>query len=644
MTPKQQIHRIILSASLLLFCILSVWQCTPSSSEKARKNQSPYLNHAENVAYIGSEQCAACHPKHYETFMQTGMGQSFYFATPQKSKARFGEHALVYDTLNNMYYKPYFKGDSMYIKEFRLAGKDTVHQFDLPIQYIIGSGQHTNSHIYSVNGYLYQAPVTFYTQEGIWDVAPGFTAAASARFDRIIGSECMNCHNSHPMLRAGSENKFHQVPLGIGCERCHGPGALHQKEKLAGNIINTSQYIDYTIVNPRKLPRHLQMNVCQRCHAQGVSVLQAEKDFLDFKPGMPLEDVMDIYLPQYSGAQTQFIMASHAERLAKSACYKNSEMTCITCHNPHVSVKQTSAEHFNTKCTQCHASNTENFCTASESERQQQNNNCFACHMPMSTAIDIPHVKIHDHFIRQPITVAQRQEVEQFIGLQCVNNANPSDLSKAKAYLDFYEKFNPSQKELVDTAIIYIQKLSISEQTPLWVHAYYLQNKWDRVVEKSKHLLPEKTQDAWTAYRIGQAYYNTNNATTALVWFERAIEILPLQLDFLTKKGATLAKLNKWNEAKIVFEEVLKENPQHVAALSNLGFVLLNLGDIDEARTYYEKALQIRPDYTMAQLNLAAWYILQRQNEKALPHLKNVLEKDPNNLQAKMMLRQLQGI
>ena len=75
--------------------------------------------------------------------MQTGMGQSFYFATPQKAKPVLENISPVYDTAkNNMYYKPYFKGDSMYIKEFRLAGKDTVHQFDLPIQYIIGSGQH----------------------------------------------------------------------------------------------------------------------------------------------------------------------------------------------------------------------------------------------------------------------------------------------------------------------------------------------------------------------------------------------------------------------------------------------------------------------------------------------------------------------
>ena len=33
-------------------------------------------------------------------------------------------------------------------------------------------------------------------------------------------------------------------------------------------------------------------------------------------------------------------MASHADRLQQSSCFQNSEMSCITCHDPHHSVKK----------------------------------------------------------------------------------------------------------------------------------------------------------------------------------------------------------------------------------------------------------------------------------------------------------------
>lgn len=66
--------------------------------------------------------------------------------------------------------------------EFRLAKGDTIHKRIESVAYIIGSGQHTNSHLININGYIYQAPITFYTQKnnGTWlrewkvDSAPVF--------------------------------------------------------------------------------------------------------------------------------------------------------------------------------------------------------------------------------------------------------------------------------------------------------------------------------------------------------------------------------------------------------------------------------------------------------------------------------------
>ena len=66
----------------------------------------------------------------------------------------------------------------------------------------------------------------------------------------------------YPNHVEGSVNKYHSVLEGIDCERCHGPGETHVTEKMSGVIVDTSKYIDYSIVNPKKLSNELQFDVC----------------------------------------------------------------------------------------------------------------------------------------------------------------------------------------------------------------------------------------------------------------------------------------------------------------------------------------------------------------------------------------------
>jgi len=265
----------ILLGFLAAALLVSGFYCKDASRENGSSSgNSEWKNvYDTSVHYVGMETCKSCHYKVFEDFIQTGMGQSFDHATRQKSAADFGIHAVVYDKDLDFYYHPFWLNDSLYVKEYRLDGKDTVHQLVQKIDYIIGSGQHTNSHIFSINGYLYQAPITFYTQKKQWDLAPGFEKGASSRFTRIIQNECMTCHNGYSDFVASSQNKFLNLKTGIDCERCHGPGSLHVAEKMAGKRVDTSHTPDYSIVNPRRLSTELQNNVCMRSHLQGIAVL-----------------------------------------------------------------------------------------------------------------------------------------------------------------------------------------------------------------------------------------------------------------------------------------------------------------------------------------------------------------------------------
>lgn len=625
----------ILSCTLLIYC---------NTNQPTSNKEYTYDNWHPSTQYVGMETCASCHQEIYETFIKTGMGESWHFATKQKSAATFDQHTIVYDSLNNFYYQPYWRNDSLIIKEFRIANNDTVHLKEEHVKYIVGSGQHTNSHIYDNNGYLSQAPITFYTQKGMWGLAPGFDSKLANRLNRIVGKECITCHNSLPKFVKGSENKYLDVPLGISCERCHGPGEAHVKKKLAGEKVDTSKYIDYSIVNPGRLSKDLQMSVCQRCHAQGVSVLKEGKDYEDFQPGKHLSEVMEVFLPKYDGYQTKFIMASHADRTAMSACYQKSDMTCISCHNPHVSVKFTPREKFNSACINCHKATDQNqlLCSLPEPKRMEKSNDCSGCHMPVSESIDIPNVTIHDHYIRKPIPESAKKEIENFIGLKNITNPTSKDpLTLGKAYLKYFEGFQ-SENKMLDSAAFHLSKvINFFDKAEPLIHLHYLQNDFEEVINVSKKININKIKEAWNLYRIGEAFYQKNEVENAEIYFKKALSLKPLNLDFKNKLASVYMKKNQIEAAGKLFEEIIQEDNHHIAALNNLGFVSLNLGDISKAEKLYNQALAINPDYLPALLNKVGLTLINKQNFEAKKLLRRILKIDPENEKALILQQQL---
>ncbi len=668
--------------------LLLLWRCSPGSDKPpgdslVQDGKYTYLNHNDSVTYVGTNVCAQCHSDIAGTFAETGMGQSFGLATKTKSKARFdGNFPVIYDKHSNFSYKAFWKNDSLYFMEFRKKGNDTVHKRIEHVDYIVGSGQHTNSHIYNVNGYLHQMPMTFYTQQGKWDLPPGFENGFNTRFGRKIGLECMSCHNSLPGFEEGSENKFTQVPGGIGCERCHGPGSLHVYEKQHQHLIDTSRFIDYTIVNPGKLSPERQFDVCQRCHLQGNAVLKEGKSFFDFRPGMVLSDYMAVFMPKYKGGENEFIMASHAERLKMSACflqtnaayaydekdlrpYKNA-MTCVTCHNPHVSVKNTGKETFNAACSNCHTTGGKNgVCTDTPEHLEAKANNCVSCHMPRSGSIDIPHVTVTDHYIRKPGTVATKKTtddaaaVKQFIGLYAINEKNPAPLVKAKAYLQQCEKFAPTDLFLLDSAKKYLPDNSaenVRKHFVLLVQWAYLKTDYTQIASYVAQLpeaditgkiLATKSWDneqAWTAYRIGEAFYNLGNTASALTYYKKAYELAPLVPDFESKYGLALAANGQNDEAMKRFKAVLAAYPKHVPSLTNLGYLYLLKGNDSEAENCYRNALALDPDYEPLLVNQLGLYMYRRQYSEAGYFADAILEKYPDNKNVRNLRQEIKRL
>lgn len=653
------------------------YQCKePSGTSQAHvkvRDTLAYLNHSDSAHYVGINTCKLCHQDIYNSFIKTGMGQSFARATKEKSAADFS-HPAIYDKYTDLHYIAFWKNDSLFFREFKIEKGDTVFQRTEQVNYIIGSGQHTNSHLQSINGYINQMPMTFYTQKKKWDLPPGFEDGHNTRFTRKIGLECMSCHNAFPDFELGSENKFNSVPEGINCERCHGPGSVHVAQRQSGSKVDTSKYIDYSIVNPSKLSIDRQFDVCMRCHLQGNAILKEGKSFYDFKPGMKLSDYMTVFLPKYKNADDEFIMASHADRLKQSQCFiqsyeksKDSKslkpykdaLTCVTCHNPHVSVKETGKELFNSACRNCHGLDKKSKLECSEKTvvKAPQKANCINCHMPSSGSIDIPHVTVHDHYIRKPITKREKEKIKEFIGLFAINEKNPDALTRARAYINQFDKFEAKQEYLDSAAAIL--KDGTKEEILMNLHALlqlrFSQQDFNKIISYvnkvgEKELLEKlnkKSYDnihAWSAYHVAEAYYNTAAMDKSVPWFKKACDLAPYNLEFRNKLGSAYMNTKNINAAKEQFKYIITQHPKNISGFTNLGFLELTQNEVKSAVEYYNRALALELDYEPLLFNVAGLKLYLKDKKGAIEIVERILKHNPDNQKAQQILAKLKSM
>lgn len=587
-----------LFALALAGCVIFTQYCTQSAGGSAQP--------LDTASYTGIHVCAACHQDIYNTFVETGMGKSFDSATKSKSIADFKSFA-VFDKNKKFWYTAFWQNSKLFIKEYRLNGKDTTYSRTEQVDYIIGSGQHTNSHLILRQGQLFQAPLTWYNQQKKWDLPPGFEDHNS-RFDRQLDIECISCHNALPEMPQGFSNRFTYLPRGIDCERCHGPGSAHVNywQSKPSDKEVTAQHGKY-IINPGKLSNKDLVDVCQRCHLQGDNVLKPGKRFTDFKPGKALKNYFEIYLPVYQDGSEQFDMANHAARMQKSKCYIKSQggFNCISCHNPHVSVKATNLQRFNNVCNKCHQTQ---LCTISDAEMKKAQSNCVLCHMPSGGTEDIPHVTVHDHKIAKPHQTKTSSNA-RLTGLYAVNNSNPDIESQAAAYLTYYEKFEAN--------ILYRQKayeLLKTINTPqLWIHYYYQSQNWDKIIVYAKQYNGNEMN---TCYRIGKAFEMKDNYQQALIWFNKVIENKGNRAEYFSQAIAVAFKLNDNERADEFIRMGLKDFPSDAMLWNAAGYLEIKRGNLAMAKKHILKSLQFNPDLVSAMENMAQIYL--NANEPAI--------------------------
>ncbi len=332
------------------------------------------------------------------------MAQSLYPLTAENAVEDFSGVEVRHEP-SGFVYVARREGDRFVQEEYRL-GEEGVrdHQLAREMTYVVGSGSAARTYLAEEHGRLYELPLTWYTQAdggaGRWGLSPGY-AEQNARFDRTIPERCMACHNGTSEPVPFADGKYASLATGIGCESCHGPGALHAEARLGQPEAPDS--VDVTIVNPKWLATDLRLDVCQQCHLNGeVSVLREGETAQSYRPGRPLSAHRAIFA-LVSDDPNRVSVISHADRMRQSACFQESvAMDCVTCHNPHEGFRDKGPEYFNATCQTCHAPDALQAAMPTPAAKAQHaaNADCFSCHMPKVEADDVPHASFTDHYVR----------------------------------------------------------------------------------------------------------------------------------------------------------------------------------------------------------------------------------------------------
>jgi tetratricopeptide (TPR) repeat protein len=372
----------------------------PPRRVPARRNpttESPFLNARPGVKYVGDAVCARCHADIARAFRHHPMGRSLapIAAAPEAGIA--ADDRIRSFSAQGFEYAIERRGKRVFHRETRRDSRGReIARTEAEVQFVLGSGTRALSFLIDRDGSLFESPITWYTQQRRWDLAPGYETD-NLHFERPIKVECLYCHANQVEAVAGTINRYREPIFqghAIGCERCHGPGELHARRPPPGDDA------DSTIVNPSRLEPALREAVCQQCHLLGdLRIVRAGRERFDYRPGLPLHEFVSIFVKTGKTADNRFV--GHVEQMDASRCFQASQgrLECISCHDPHrLPPPGEKAAYYRGRCLECHGAKGCGLPVAIRRERSRDDS-CIACHMPRAASSNVPHTVTTVHRI-----------------------------------------------------------------------------------------------------------------------------------------------------------------------------------------------------------------------------------------------------
>jgi hypothetical protein len=323
--------------------------------------------------YAGDAACRTCHAEIFANYSKTAHKLSSQTPAIGSILGSFHNHENILKTSNpNLYFRMESRPQGFFETAVSTLSSGTTEHSER-IDIVLGSGRVGQTYLYWKGDFLFQLPVSYWTDLAAWVNSPGYRDG-EVKFERPVIPRCLECHVSYalPASELASSNQYKPgtMVLGISCERCHGPAQAHAESKAGtgpgGHMIALT-----------KLSRDRQIDVCAQCHG-GRRYPQAPA--FSYLPGEPLDNY---YVPDHSNpAAVADVHGNQVALLQRSRCYQSSaNLVCSSCHDVHQ--EQRSPAAFSAHCLECHKA--EN-CGEFQRRKQEILSRCVDCHMPVETS------------------------------------------------------------------------------------------------------------------------------------------------------------------------------------------------------------------------------------------------------------------
>lgn len=674
----------------ILGCIGCRTRCSvgcllPPRRNKARRRQAPAENH-----YVDTRTCAECHAAIARNYANTGMAKAFHAPNAESVP----NPRPYFHRASATWFQVVARDGSWYQRWWQIGLKgQEASTGESKIDYVMGSGNHVRTYLHKTpRGTLIELPLAWYAEKGgTWALNPGFDSG-DPPFGRKIGYDCMFCHNAYPAIPAGHDDAGSEplfapdLPQGIDCQRCHGPGGNHVRAvKQPGAKLSD---VRSAIVNPARLGPDRALDICLQCHLETTSgplpnaIRRYDRGPFSFRPGEPFSAFqLSFDHAPGTGREGKFEIVSSVYRLRQSKCFLQTQgpdspqkLTCTSCHDPHdIRHGQAGLDRYNQACVRCHPA------TTLAAHAPAPSGNCVGCHMPKRRAEDVVHTVITDHLIqrRPPPNLLAELPERQGPALEYHGEVipyAPASLGQDDLYTAVAQVAHKSNLE----AGIPRLQTEIAKRKPEWPEFYMelgdalqragrsaesaeayraaLEKKprsallWARLamplraLGKSQEPLEAMLKSVGadpnqpeTWYNLGLLQSDLGDKQSAIASFRKSISLDPEFAESHNSLGTVLAETGQAPEAEAELRNALKLRPALPAPHAQLAYILANRGSLEEAVWHFERA----GDSALNQFSFGITLTRMNRLAEARTHLEKSLATDPNQPLAHEVLGRL---
>lgn len=323
---------------------------------------------ADDSSYTGASSCASCHPAQAALQAQSAHARSLRPAAEHPLASAFASSEWLAREPN--FRLRYRRAGG----QIRAQGYDERNTMDIAVEWAFGAGEQAVTLVTRIDkDWHLEHHFSYYTALGRMAPTAGHAVLQPKTLPEAMGVPyktldpnigilgCFECHSTG-LVQISKENVLNPQEAGVRCEACHGPGREHVQTASRGKAGQARALIG----NPGRGSAADLLVKCGSCHRPPAG----PNTQIDWSFSWNVR-----HQPVY---------------LAQSKCMTKSDgkLSCLTCHDPHGPLKNSSAASYNQRCQSCHG---EGAC------RSGATTGCTTCHMPK--VFPQPGLRFTNHWI-----------------------------------------------------------------------------------------------------------------------------------------------------------------------------------------------------------------------------------------------------